>query len=420
MGKDIKLAGQPIICQLLSFLPSHIISAAVALHRSDYYYKTMHTYKHLVCIVYGVITGCRSLQALCKTLILLQGKLSYLGIYELPAVSTLSDANIRRNSDVFGDIYRRLYEHYKGYLSDSCFSLPLNGELDTSMVRLFDATTVTLFVEIFKGAGRNPINGKRKGGLKIQAQLPFSGFVPDLIVIKEAASNDKTFLGQLKPSPGTIYVFDKGYMNFSVFNQWTMQGVYFVTRINENAAYKVIESKSSDITEYISGGVILDQIIELKLIDSDSALKVRLVTYKDPLTGTVLQFLTNMFGYQTTTIAMLYKNRWSIETFFKSLKQNFELSYFYSDNPEGIKTQIWVALIANLIFTVIHKQIKECEQFTTVVSMAAHNLGSYICLISLLKMQDKLRCNQRKTENYSSLEYTLQFGGLFNSLGKSP
>ncbi|MCX8491762.1 MAG: transposase [Cyclobacteriaceae bacterium] len=88
--------------------------------------------------------------------------------------------------------------------------------------------------------------------------------------------------------------------------------------------------------------MIRDEIIHLKLADRNQYLKARLITYKDPLTGHVLKFLSNLFLYQATTITSLYKNRWSMEVLFKRLKQNFELSYFYSDSPEGIKTQLWI------------------------------------------------------------------------------
>ncbi len=69
---------------------------------------------------------------------------------------------------------------------------------------------------------------------------------------------------------------------------------------------------------------------------------------------------------------------------FKKLKQNFELVYFFSDSSEGIKTQIWIGLIANLIFDAIHKKIKEAEQFTTIVAMARTNMIFYVSLISIL------------------------------------
>jgi len=420
MSKNIKLSGQPILCQLFSFIPDSLIDQAVALHQSDHYYKTMTTRKQLAFILYGVITRCHSLQGLCKSLLFLDNKLLYIGIDKLPPPSTLSDANINRNSDVFGELYGLLYKEYKTYLSDRCFSLPINGEVDAANVKLFDATTITLFVDVFKGVGRNPLNGKRKGGLKVQAQMPLSGFVPDLITITEGSCNDKNFLGQLAPSPGTIYVFDKGYVNFSVFEQWTQQGVYFVTRLNDNAVYDVVESKVSDITEFAGGGVIQDETIHLKLPDRSQPLSARLITYKDPLTGHVLRFLTNMFHYKATTITRLYKNRWSMEVLFKRLKQNFELCYFYSDSPEGIKTQLWIALIAHLLFTIIHKQVKECEQFMTMVSMASNNLGSYICFVTMLSMRNKLSAEQRDIKKIQLDLFALAKGGVFESPEKSP
>jgi hypothetical protein len=294
----------------------------------------------------------------------------------------------------------------------------INGEVDPRKVRLFDASTITLFVDVFKGAGRNPINGRRKGGLKIQAQMPLSGFVPDLITLGDAATNDKNFLGQLHGVPGTIYVFDKGYVNYKVFAGWGKTGIYFVTRLNENAVYKVVESYSQDIIEYAGGGVISDKIIQLSC-KGNQLLKARLVTYKDPLTGKTLEFLSNMFDYQAMTLVLLYKNRWNIEVLFKQLKQNFELSYFFSDNPEGIKTQLWIALIANLLFTVVHKQVKESEQFTTLVSMAANNMGSFVCFISLLKTR-KLTEHDRDIEKIQLNLFSSTKGGDFQKQEKPP
>ncbi len=151
MSKNTNLSGQPVLCQLLSFIPSQIINSSVLDHQSDHYYKTMSTYRQLVFLLYGVISKCHSLRNLCKGLLFLKDKLCYLGINQLPAVSTLSDANINRKSDVFGSIYHSLYEHYKPYLSDSYISMFIGGEVDPSKVEIFDSSTVSLFVEVFKG-----------------------------------------------------------------------------------------------------------------------------------------------------------------------------------------------------------------------------------------------------------------------------
>ena len=110
--------------------------------------------------------------------------------------------------------------------------------------------------------------------------------------------------------------------------------------------------------------------------------------FKCEFPGKVLKFITNLFDYNYITIVQLYKYRWGIEVFFKKLKQNFELRYFYSDSSNGIKSQIWIVLIANLLMSVIQVMTKQKEDFSTVVAMAAKNMTSYISLIGII-MQER-------------------------------
>jgi hypothetical protein len=293
----------------------------------------------------------------------------------------------------------------------------IEDKIDPTKVSIFDSSTITLFVDIFKGAGRNSLTGKKKGGLKIHTKMPLGGFVPDLVHITEAACNDKYFLGQLKVEKGGIYVFDKGYVNYRKWEEWTENGVYFVTRLNENADYKVLSGQPNHISEYTDGGIISDQIILLN--PSESAFKARLIVYKDPESGQVLKFVSNMIDYQDTTIILLYKYRWNIEVLFKRLKQNFELGYFFSDSSEGIKTQVWIALIANLLFSVIHRQCKEAELFVTIVNLAAINMGSYISLIKLVK-SGRLNGIERDLKIIQLDLFALNDRGVFYKSGKSP
>lgn len=209
-------------------------------------------------------------------------------------------------------------------------------------------------------------------------------------------------------------------MNYRVYQNWTQQGVFFVTRLNENANYNIIDTRNLEVIDALNnGGILKDQVIELQLKGQNEPFIMRLVTYKDPLTGKILKFLTNLMDYQATTIALLYKNRWDIEPFFKQLKQNFELGYFYSDSSHGIKTQIWVALIANLLFTIIHKRAKEAEAFTTIVAMAKSNMGSYVCLISILK-HTHLSHYERNNEIVQLQIFKNMGGGVFQNQNKSP
>ena len=416
MSKNTNLAGQPVICQLLSFLPREIVDSCVDGFQSDRYYKTMATWKQLVFLLYGIVTKSHSLNTLCKNLLFLEDKLVYLGIDKLPAVSTLSDANINRGSEVFASVYRELYKHYRESLDPRHCGF-FEENLDITKVSIFDSSTITLFVDIFKGAGRNTIDGKKKGGLKIHSLLPMGGFVPGLVHITGAACNDKVFLGQLAVEAGGIYVFDKGYVNYYVWSKWTDSGAFYVTRLNGNADYTVLSGQPNHISEYADGGIVSDRLITLN--PSQNASKARLIIYKDPESGKVLEFVTNMFDYLDRTIIQLYKYRWNIEVLFKRLKQNFELGYFYPDSPEGIKTQIWIALIANLLFTVIHKQCREAEIFTTIVNLAAVNMGSCISLTKIVK-SGRLSAEERNLGIVQLEMFQKLRGRLFRKSEKSP
>ena len=126
-----------------------------------------------------------------------------------------------------------------------------------------------------------------------------------------------------------------------------------------------------------------------------------------------------MFAYRDTTIILLYKYRWNIEVLFKRLKQNFELGYFFSDSSEGIKTQVWVALIANLLFSVIHRHCKEAELFVTIVNLAAINMGSYISLIKLVK-SGRFNSIERDLNIVQLDLFALKQGSVFQNPGKPP
>jgi len=149
-----------------------------------------------------------------------------------------------------------------------------------------------------------------------------------------------------------------------------------VTRKKDNARYEV--SRVFDCSH--TPDIEKDQLILLTYRENSTSLtvEVRLVSYTDPQSVEKLEFISNLMGYEVLTIAQLYKNRWVIEVLFKQIKQNFELKYFLSDSENGIKIQIWVALILNLMFTVLHKRIKEAENFSTVVVVAAKNLCSHM------------------------------------------
>lgn len=387
MEQDIKKfhSGKPIICQLLSLIPDFIFSDTVQATGSDHYYKHMMSKDQFVCLFYAVLTRNGSLREVCKNIMLLGKKLMYYGLGQMPCKSTLSDANRNRDSHFFGSLYLNLYLHYKSYLLDHSFSLPIGGEVDASKVEIFDSTTVTLFKEILKGAGRKTKGDKKKkGGIKAFTKMNLLENVPNFVCFKAAACNENSFLKSVELEEGSIAVYDKGFNKYWYFSELTQSNIGFVTRLKDNARYTVLHT--NDV--YDEPDILSDQVIALKYkhLKVPRTVTLRLVRYKDPVSGEILRFLTNLMELKPLTISLLYKNRWVIEVLFRQIKQNFEVKYFLSDTENGIKSQIWVAMILNLLFTVLHKMIKGAEDFSTMVALAAKNLCSYVNLVMFLKM----------------------------------
>lgn len=377
----------PILGQLLTLFPRNIFDRCVANCNSDSSHRTVSTWSHFVFMSYGVLTGSSTLREIYRNFELLGDKITHLGLAQIPARSSISDANRDRDSTVFGQFYFELYKHFKSFLSDSFLNCLINGEIKPSDVHIFDSTTVSLFKDIFKNTGRIPLNGKMKGGIKAFTKIILGERVPNFICLKAASTNEKLFLKTLELSPGTIAVFDKGFQKFSQYAQWTAAGIYYVTQLNTNCKFKIL--KNLEFEQISEDGVVGDHIIELSYFCPEQkkniGVECRMVAYIDPISKMKLVFVTNLFTVKPLTVSLLYKNRWVIEPLFKQIKQNFELSYFLADSQEGIKTQIWIAMILNLLFTVIHKMIKEAEDFSTLVKLAAKNLYSYVNFIGFIK-----------------------------------
>ncbi|MFQ3575172.1 MAG: IS4 family transposase [Cytophagales bacterium] len=408
MSKDKEAyKGIPILGQLLAHIPQHIFDKVVLQTQSDKSHRTVSTWSQFVFLAYGIVTKSGTLRGTYKNLELLGDKLCHLQMKTIPARSSLSDANWNREASVFGLLYLELYKYYQHYFSDSFVSRLVNGEISLSDVEVFDSTTVSLFKDIFKNTGRLPENGKQKGGLKAFCKITLAERIPNFICLKAAATNEKVFLSLLDLAKGTIAVFDKGFQKFSQYAKWTEQGVFYVTRPNDNIKIKII--KNLHLEDVDDVGVVQDSIIELSYYDQKAkehlTTESRMVAYIDPETNKKLVFITNHMGIKALTVCMLYQRRWTIEPLFRQIKQNFELVYFMADSPEGIKAQIWIAMIMNLIFTVIHKKIKEAIDFATLVSIAANNMFSYVNFLGFA--EDSSIVKREKDTNVGIVQLSL-------------
>jgi hypothetical protein len=379
MSKSKNFSGQPIISQLLKWVPNTIISRTAQRFNSDKYYKRFKTYDHLVTMIFATISGCSSLREISSIMLACEGKINHLGLRKFPKRSTLSDANKNRPSAVFASIYQNLYNQYKGFLSDSSSKV-----LPVEDLKIVDSSTISLFSDIIKGVGRNSISGKKKGGIKMHTMINAREDVPCLVRFSSAATHDHTFLKELNLKKGSFVVFDKGYVDYAQYYKWTLEDIYFVTRQKENAVYKSIEE--FDIKAHINPSVLKDERIEIK--KNEQRIQLRRVAFYHNEQNKVYEFITNNFDLDADKIADIYKQRWQIETLFKRLKQNFPLKYFFGDNQNAIEIQIWVSLIIQLIMLVIQRKAAKKWAFSNMMSVIKYHLMTYIDLFKFLAKPD--------------------------------
>lgn len=375
MGKSTVFFGQPIFSQMIGLLNKGKIRARAKEHKSDHYCKRFSTFQHLITMVYGVTSGCNSLRELCGGIVSYGNKISHCKFDYSPKRSTISDANKRRDCIVFEDIYDDLVKEYLPDLSDSHKQLVIDKK-----VYAIDSTTIALFQPIFECVGRNPANGKRKGGIKSHQKLDMQAGIPVKVYHSNAREHDSLFIqkeGVIKK--GEVALFDKAYNNYALFDQWNKDEIFFVTRLKNNA--KEILLKEFELTQATPDNILRDAKIALKYKDNqekEQQVELRLVSFYHQEKNKAYYFLTNLFDLPAEQIAMLYKKRWEIELLFKKIKQNFPLQYFYGDNQNAIQIQIWCTLIALLLITFMKKQLTKSWSFSNLVSLLQKHLFTYV------------------------------------------
>lgn len=362
-----------------NFIPNKIITRTAQNYRSDYYCKKFNTKLHLLTMMHSVLSGCTSLREIESTVLLSGSEYNQLGYSAFPKRSTISDANMKRNSNVFQAIYFELLKKYKPILSDSSRT---SKDIFKNLT-IIDSTTISLFSDISKGAGRNPKQGKKKGGIKLHTAVNAFEDVPNLVKITDATKNDKEVYKHLDSlKKGSIITFDRGYTNYTEYQKLSDKGIYFVTRQKKNAKYESI--KENDLLSDTPNSILIDE----EIIVGKKELKLRKIAYwyEDRL---LLEFITNNFELKAAEVCEIYKRRWQIELLFKRLKQNYPLKYFLGDNRNAIEIQIWVTLIVDLILQVIKLQIKRKPAFSTIVSIIRLNLMVKVNIIDYFNNPEK-------------------------------
>jgi len=338
------MAQPTVFEQIIKLIPRTQFQSIVARHDADKFTRSMDSWTWFGALLFGQLTGHDSIRSIERVFAHSDSKMLKLGFGPVRK-STLADANQNRPLILLEDLFQF------ALVQAQRFAPKKNGFRFHGQVLALDSTTIELCLSLCPWAKFH----HDKGATKLHTAIDIAGDLPQFAVITDGRTHDiRAAREQISFTKGTTIVCDRGYVDYAWLNELTYSGIWFVTRAKSNTSFKVVESKPTDRTR----GHICDQIIYLKTQKGKLYHgKLRRISYKDPDTGKRLTFLTNRFDLATQTICDLYKARWKVELFFKTLKQHLRIKKFLGTSANAVKAQILVALIAYLLIQILRFRI---------------------------------------------------------------
>ena len=331
--------------QLLKPLSRHEFEGLAKEHHRGQKLRSATRWDQFIGMAMSQLSGRQSLRDIQSNLESQKHKLYHLGAKPI-ARSTLARINENQPAELYEAVFYKLLQRCKNQPGSHKFRFknPLYS---------LDASAINLSLKLFPWAAHRPDTCN----VKLSVGLNHGTHVPEFVALSDGNENDLVKGREFCFPKGSIVAFDKGYVDYGWYKSLTDNGVFFVTRLRPNSIYQVLERKECDKSQ----GVTSDQIIQL---NSAHALKrgaprLRRVGYYDKESGKHYVFITNHFGLSAATIAAIYKDRWRIEIFFKTIKQNLQIKAFVGTSRNAVLSQIWIAMITYLLVAFARHSARE-------------------------------------------------------------
>lgn len=358
-----------IFSQVLGIISKEGFAKAADELHSDRYAKGFSSWDQFVSMLFCQLAQAKSLREICDGLRCCVGKLNHLGLDDTPKRSTLSYANAHRP----WQLYEKTFYELLGRCRMAAPGRKAKFRFRNKLLSL-DATVIDLCLTMFPWAEFK----QTKGAVKLHLLLDHDGYLPTYIYLSEGKVHELNVARMLRLPPGSIVAMDRGYDNYTLYRDWTRAGVWFVTRQKHNAAYEVVADRPVPRHRRI----LADQIIRFTGSSSRQRCPepLRRIVVWDPKAQEEVVLLTNHLTFGASTIAAIYRDRWAIETFFRTLKQNLKVKTFVGTSANALRIQIWTALIAILLVKYLLFKSKFQWAFSNLVALLRWNLFSYRCL----------------------------------------
>lgn len=340
------LTGKTVFAQLMDFIPPHEFHRCINRYRGDYKVTSFSCWDQFLSMAFAQLTSRESLRDIETCLRALDSKLYHLGFRGHIARSTLADANETRDFRIYADLAQVLIAETRPLYAEEDFGVEL-----AQTAYALDSTTIDLCLSLFPWARYRAQNA----AVKMHTLLDLHGNLPAYIDVKPAKIHEIHVLDELALEPGSIYIMDRGYLDFERLYRLQQALAFFIIRARKDFRFRLVAADPVDS----STGLRCDQTIRLKSFYPAKCYPVplRRIRYRDADTEKSFVFLTNHARLPALTIAQLYKCRWQVELFFKWVKQHLHIKAFYGLTPNAVKTQIWIAISVYVLLANVRKRL---------------------------------------------------------------
>ena len=340
-------SGRLIFSQLMDFLPMHQFRHCVNKYQGNYRIRSFSCLDQFLCMAFAQLAYRESLRDIESCLRAMQSKLYHIGIRGAVSKSTLAHANENRDWRIYADFAQVLINIARQLYADDDFGV----ELDETVYAL-DASTIDLCLSLFPWARFR----KTKGAIKLHTLLALRGNIPSFISITDGKVHDVKVLDELFLEPGSVYIMDRGYLDFQRLYLLHQCMAFFIIRSKRNTKFRRLYSHKIDK----STGLRCDQTIVLTGTKTKKQYpeKIRRIKFFDEQKDRYFSFLSNNFILPALVIAELYRCRWQVELFFKWIKQHLRIKAFYGTSENAVKTQIWIAVSVYVLVAIVKKQLR--------------------------------------------------------------
>jgi len=372
-----------LLRQLCNLIPNHLVPQLARAHAVEEKSRTFLPWSHVVSLIYAQLTHALSLNDVCDALRLHSGPLSAIRGATPPSKNALSHANRERNPKMaealFWTMLEQLQQLHPGF---GARRRPKFAFRFKRLIHVVDSTTIQLVARCMDWAKHR----RRKAAAKCHVRLNLQTFLPRFALVDTAGEHDNLRAHELCAGvqAGEIVIFDKAYVDFTHLADLSMREVFWVTRAKDNLQFRVVRR----LQHGRAGNILRDDLIQLtgparKAYPVELRRVVALVEVDGELREMV--FLTNNLTWSAQTIADLYRCRWSIEVFFKELKQTLQLADFLGHNASAVRWQVWAALLVYLLLRFCAFLSQWGHSFTRLFTLLRAALWQRLDLRSLLE-----------------------------------